>query len=81
MKIRMHFPTTEEGKEALQERIAEVHVKMIKHYINKLECSPEEKVRLFDEIKEDIKVKAEGEMKAGINWFFKLKYRYVVKCS
>ena len=67
MKIRMHFPTTEEGKEALQERIAEVHVQMIKHYINRLECSPEEKVRLFDEIKEDIKVKAEGEMKAGIN--------------
>ncbi|WP_432665270.1 hypothetical protein R9X47_03260 [Wukongibacter baidiensis] len=62
MKIKMHFPKTKEGKQALQERVAEAHARMIKNYIEKLQCSPEEKIRLFNQIKEDIRIEAE---KAG----------------
>lgn len=67
MKIRMHFPTTEEGKQALQDRLAETHAQMIKDYIEKLNCSSEQKVRLFNEIKEDIRIKAEKEKKSAAN--------------
>lgn len=65
MKIRMHFPTTKEGKEALQEKLAETHAQMIKDYIEKLDLSLDQKIRLFNEIKEDIRIKAENEKKTN----------------
>ncbi|SHJ49474.1 hypothetical protein [Paramaledivibacter caminithermalis] len=61
MKIRIHFPTTEAGNRVLKEKIAETHAKMIKDYIEKLRCSPEDKVKLFNEIKEDIRIEAMKE--------------------
>ncbi len=52
-KIRVHYPTTEEGKRMLEERIADLHVRMIVRYIENLPWEADEKITLFNMIKED----------------------------
>lgn len=63
MKVDIIYPTTEEGMKALQDKIAETHIQMIKDYIKKLECPPHQKIELFEQIKEDFRIKAEKEKK------------------
>ncbi|QZY56995.1 hypothetical protein [Crassaminicella profunda] len=55
MKIRLHFPHTLEKQKLLSERIAQEHVNMIKEYINKLSIDEEDKYRLWEDVKLQIK--------------------------
>lgn len=48
--VIVHYPKTEEGKRELAVRAAGVHADMVGQYINRLNCPPEQKVRLIDEV-------------------------------
>lgn len=61
MKIRVHFPKTQEGQKRLRERIAEQHVLLIKEYIQKLSIPAEEKYRIWEEVKTEIRKRVEEE--------------------
>lgn len=50
MKIRVHYPKTEEGKTELQRRIDEVHGEIIIDRINNLDCSYEQKINILEGI-------------------------------
>lgn len=50
MQIRVHFPVTEEGCKMLQERVSELHAKYIVAYVQKLNCSGDEKARILEYI-------------------------------
>lgn len=58
MNIRVHFPKTQKGKELLRERIAEAHVLMIKEYIEKQQINKEEKIKIWERVKSEIKRRA-----------------------
>ncbi|TCO79102.1 hypothetical protein [Marinisporobacter balticus] len=58
MNIRVHFPKTQEGQELLRERIAEVHVNMIKEHIEKQQIDQEEKIKIWEGVKSEIKRRA-----------------------
>lgn len=46
MNIRVHYPKTKEGWEKLNDRIATAQANAIMNYIDNLNCSYEEKVKL-----------------------------------
>lgn len=50
MKIRVHYPKTEEGKTELQRRIDGVHGEIIIDRINNLDCSYEQKINILEGI-------------------------------
>lgn len=58
MKIRMHYPETEEGMAAFNDRLAEIHVNAIIHYIENMTCSPKQKIELYDSIVEEARKRA-----------------------
>lgn len=64
MGVSIIYPTTEEGMQALQDRMAETYIQMIKDYIQKMECPPHQKVELFEAIKENFRIRAEKEIEA-----------------
>jgi len=57
MKITVHYPTSDKGREELAKRVATVHADTTIQYIDKLSCSNERKAALLDAI---IAVKQKG---------------------
>lgn len=66
IKVNVVYPSTPEGWVRLQDRIDEMHAKMIIWNIEKLNCSPEQKLTLLEGIKAEIKAKAEEEAKIDV---------------
>lgn len=64
MKIVVHYPETEEGRLKLQERISELHAQLIIDNIEKLPWDKNNKTLLLNEIKKEIKRKAEDGVKS-----------------
>lgn len=50
MKIIVHYPETEQGKEKLKRTVADVHIDAVVKYISKLSCPKEQKEKLLKEI-------------------------------
>ena len=50
IQVIVHYPTTEEGKRELAERVAGVHADMVSQYIKRLRCPSEQKEKLLDSI-------------------------------
>ena len=48
--IVMHYPTTEEGKRELAERVAEVHADFVLNYVRKLQIPSWQKEKLIDAV-------------------------------
>ncbi|MGF7056830.1 hypothetical protein [Brassicibacter mesophilus] len=61
MEIVVHYPETEEGKRMLQERVTELHAQLIINCIDKLSWDKDKKMRLFNEVKKEIKRRANNE--------------------
>ena len=61
MKIIVHYPTNDKGREELARRVAEVHADTAIQYIEKLLCSKEQKVALIDTIISDKKQEQNNE--------------------
>lgn len=65
MKIIVHYPKTEEGKQELARRVASVHADAVLSRIKSLDCPDQQKLALIDAIIEDIRAqaadKAEGK--------------------
>ncbi|MCT4621523.1 MAG: hypothetical protein N4A62_19315 [Marinisporobacter sp.] len=60
MKIRLHFPKTLEKQKRFNEKIEQEHINLMKGYIEKLSISQEEKYKLWEIIKLEIKKNAEN---------------------
>lgn len=60
MKIRLHFPKTLEKQKQLEEKIAQEYMNLIKGYIEKLSISPEEKYKLCEIVKLEMKKSIEN---------------------
>ncbi len=58
MNITVHLPTTKEGWQMLNERMAEIHSEFIINQINNLPCSYEEKLEILEGVKK--RVEEEG---------------------
>ena len=56
MNIRVHLPTTKEGWQMLNERMAEFHSEYIINQINNLPCSYEEKIQDLERVKRKIEL-------------------------
>jgi len=50
MKIIVHYPTSDKGREELAKRVAQIHAETAMQYIGKLSCSNEQKTALIDAI-------------------------------
>lgn len=50
MKITVHYPISDKGREELAKRVATVHADTTIQYIEKLSCSKERKSALIDAI-------------------------------
>ncbi|NMA83254.1 MAG: hypothetical protein GX962_05260 [Epulopiscium sp.] len=61
MEVILHLPTTKEGMEALQDRLAETHAQIIIDKINALDWPYESKIKLFENVKAELKRQAEEE--------------------
>lgn len=66
MEVIVHFPETKEGMKMLEDRIAEAHAQIIIDKINELPWDYESKVKLFENVKAEIKRQAEEEEKKGV---------------
>ena len=54
MNVRVHLPTTKEGWQMLNERMAEIHSEFIINQINDLPCSYERKLEVLEGVKKKI---------------------------
>ena len=61
----VHYPTTEEGKHELAERVAEVHADFVLQYVRKLPCPSKQKEELIDAVIESAKERQKQEKKAS----------------
>lgn len=50
INIIVHYPTTEEGRRELANRVAEVHADAVLHTIKKLNCPTKQKQALLDAV-------------------------------
>ena len=63
MNVRVHLPTTKEGWQILNERMAEFHSEYIINQINNLPCSYEEKIQVLEGVKKKIEhMERNGEL-------------------
>jgi len=61
--IVMHYPTTEEGKRELAERVAEVHADFVLNYVRKLQIPSWQKEKLIDAVIATTKERMKEEKK------------------
>ncbi len=50
VNVIVHYPTTQEGKDALSKIVAEVHAEKAFNRIRKLNCPTEQKLQLLDAV-------------------------------
>lgn len=55
MNIRVHYPQTEEGMKELQERIDTMYADIVIGNINRLDCTREKKLEIFNHVKNSIR--------------------------
>lgn len=55
MKVIVHFPKTERGKEKLKRAVTDVHIDAVLKYISTLNCSKEQKEKLLKAINHNLK--------------------------
>ena len=48
MKVRVHYPQTEEGMQRFKKQLAHIHAQLIVDYIVNLDCSDDEKRSLLN---------------------------------
>lgn len=53
MKVIVHFPQTERGKEKLKRAVTDVHIDAVIKHISKLNCPKEQKENLLKKIIND----------------------------
>lgn len=54
MKIIVHYPETPEKQEQFDIRVAKFHAEYVVQYIEKLNCSTEQKLKLLDAVVQTI---------------------------
>ncbi|MEE1075081.1 MAG: hypothetical protein U0K93_06355 [Acutalibacteraceae bacterium] len=50
MKVIVHHPKTELGKQKLKRAVADTHVDAVVKYISKLNCTKEQKEKILKEV-------------------------------
>lgn len=50
MKIIVHYPRTEQGKQKLKRAVTDVHIGAVLKYVSELNCSKEQKEKLMKEV-------------------------------
>lgn len=63
IEVVVHYPTTEEGKRELAERVAEVHADFVLHYVRKLQIPSWQKEKLIDAVIKSAKERLKDEKK------------------
>ena len=54
MNIIMHYPKTSKKQTEIMKMVAKVHAQHVEYYVNNLECSTEQKVKLIEAIAQSI---------------------------
>ena len=65
IQVVVHYPTTEEGKQELADRVAGVHADFVLQYVRKLQCPSNQTEQLIDAVIESAKEKQKQEKKAS----------------
>ena len=52
--IVAHYPTSEDGMKELKRRVADIHIQAMSRHINKLPCTAEQKITLYNEVMEEL---------------------------
>lgn len=65
IEIVVHYPTTEEGKRELAERVAGVHADFVLQYVRKLNCPSKQKEELIDAVIDTVKKEQKQNKKAS----------------
>jgi predicted transcriptional regulator len=63
IEVVVHYPTTEEGKRELAERVAEVHADFVLNYVRKLQIPSWQKEKLIDAVIKSAKERLKDERK------------------
>ena len=53
MKVIVHYPQTDQGKEKLKRAVTDVHIDAVVKYISKLNCPKGQKEKLLKKIIKD----------------------------
>jgi hypothetical protein len=72
MKIRVYMPETEKGIQQLKMKVAEIHAVAIIDGIQKLTCEADNKLLLFNTIKEEMRKRTERKDQAELIASFEL---------
>lgn len=56
INVIIYYPTTEKGKKELANRVSDVHADLIQQFIQKLNCNPNQKVQLINNIINSISI-------------------------
>lgn len=52
MNLIFHLPKTGKGQQELQKRVATVHAEVISYFLQKMDCSQEQKGKLLQRLEE-----------------------------
>ena len=55
MDIIMHYPKTEQGKNKLHKKVAEIHVEAVDRYLAQLPCPKAQKVAILRSVEEELR--------------------------
>ena len=55
IKLIIHYPNSEEGKEALARRVSDIHAAAVNQRLKSLTCPTSQKLELLDAIIESVK--------------------------
>ena len=55
MEIIMHYPSTAEGKQELEQQVTKIHTEAVVNYITKLACPLEQKMKLVQSIEDELR--------------------------
>lgn len=56
INIIIYYPSTEKSKKELANRVSDVHADLIQQFIQKLNCNPNQKVQLINNIINSISI-------------------------
>ena len=65
INVIMYYPQTEDGRQELAKRVAEVHADMVNRTIQKLNCTSEQKEKLLDAIMDTVAARSMSKSRGG----------------
>ena len=61
IRVVVHYPASEEGREELAKRVADVHAAAVNQRLKKLNCPSSQKLQLIDAVIDTVNARSRGQ--------------------